>query len=50
MTYFDFGGNMGKHFSKIIKIIRDVLQNEAFKEQYRMQDKDFTRDRKLSFV
>lgn len=41
---------MGKHFSKIIKIIRDVLQNEAFKEQYRMQDKDFTRDRKLSFV
>lgn len=40
---------MNKTIARIIEKIYNILHSEEFKEKYRMQDKDFTRKRKLSF-
>lgn len=40
---------MKREFANICRKIYNILHNDSFKETYRMQDKDFTRNRKLGF-
>lgn len=40
---------MNKTIARIIEKIYNILHSENFKESHRMQDKDFTRKRKLKF-
>lgn len=40
---------MKRGFANICRKIYNILHNDSFKETYRMQDKDFTRNRKLGF-
>lgn len=37
------------HLDTLLQAVYEKLQDQAFKETYRMQSKDFTRNRKLSF-
>ena len=39
-----------KNVEKIGKMIYDILHSEEFKERHRMQEKDFTRKRKMGFA
>ena len=39
-----------KNVEKIGKMIYDILHSEEFKEHHRMQEKDFTRKRKMGFA
>lgn len=40
---------MNKAVVEIVRIVYNILYSEEFKERNRMQDKDFTRNRKLKF-
>lgn len=40
---------MKYHLDTLLQTVYERLQSEAFKEMYRMQSKDFTRNRKLTF-
>lgn len=40
---------MQNHLNTLLRTVYEKLQSEAFKETYRMQSRDFTRNRKLGF-
>ena len=50
MRYFDFGVTKMRNVEKIGKKVYDILHSEEFKERHRMQEKDFTRKRKMGFA